>query len=77
MLATQIGDRFHSGVWLYGANSLGAALGAMLAGFVFVPAVGSSATIAVGAALLLIVGLSMAQAWRRRPVWLAVSFWPL
>jgi len=69
LLAMRLGDRFHSGVWLYGANSLGAAVGTMMAGFVLIPTIGSSATIVAGAALLLILGLSMAQAWRLRPVW--------
>lgn len=72
LLATHLGDRFQSGVWLYGANSLGAAVGALLAGFVLIPSIGSSATIVTGAILLLVLGLSMAHAWASRPVWLAV-----
>lgn len=72
LLATHLGDRFQSGMWLYGANSLGAALGALLAGFVLIPSIGSSATIVTGAALLLVLGLSMAQAWSSRPVWVAI-----
>jgi len=72
LLAMRLGDRFHSGVWLYGANSIGAAIGVLTAGFVLIPTIGSSATIVMGAALLLVLGLSMAQAWASRPVWLAV-----
>ncbi|MDT8384026.1 MAG: fused MFS/spermidine synthase [Gammaproteobacteria bacterium] len=72
LLAMRLGDRFQSGVWLYGANSLGAAGGALLAGFVLIPSIGSSATVATGAILLLVLGLSMAQAWTSRPVWGAV-----
>ena len=72
LLAMRLGNRFQSGVWLYGANSLGAALGTVLAGFVLIPTVGSSTTIVLGAGLLLMLGLSLAQAWASRPVWLAV-----
>ena len=72
LLAMRLGNRFQSGVWLYGANSLGAALGTMLAGFVLIPTIGSSATIVLGAGLLLVLGLSLAQAWASRSVWLAV-----
>lgn len=72
MLAARLGDQAQSGVWLYGANSLGAALGTLTAGFVLIPSIGSSATIIVGAALLLLLGIGMAQAWASRPVWAAV-----
>lgn len=72
LLAMRLGNRFQSGIWLYGANSLGAALGTLLAGFVLIPSIGSSATIVLGAGLLLVLGLSMAQAWSSRPVWGAV-----
>lgn len=72
LLAERVGNRYQSGVWLYGANSLGAAAGTMLAGFVFIPLVGSSATIVLGAMLLLVLGLVLAQGWASRPVWLLV-----
>lgn len=72
LLAMRLGDRFQNGVWLYGANSLGAAVGTLSAGFLLIPTIGSSATIIMGAALLLILGVSLAQAWSSRSVWLAV-----
>jgi spermidine synthase len=72
LLATRLGNRFQSGVWLYGANSMGAASGTLLAGFVLIPSIGSSATIVVGAGLLLVLGLTIAQAWASRAVWFAV-----
>ncbi|NOZ54382.1 MAG: spermine synthase [Gammaproteobacteria bacterium] len=47
--ATKIG-----GAWLYGVNSVGAAFGALIAGFVLIPVVGTNATIVIAAALLLL-----------------------
>ncbi len=72
LLAERVGNRYQSGVWLYGANSLGAALGALLAGFVFIPSIGSSSTIVLGAMLLLVLGLVLAQGWASRPAWALV-----
>lgn len=67
------------GMWLYGANSLGAALGAIIAGVVLIPIVGSAATVVIAAMMLLILGLTWAQS---RAAWLAVPLmmvaaWPL
>ncbi|MDP1637972.1 MAG: fused MFS/spermidine synthase [Candidatus Nitrotoga sp.] len=67
------------GVWLYGANSLGAALGAVVAGVVLIPVWGSAATVVVAASALLILGLTWAQS---RTAWLAVPLflmaaWPV
>lgn len=68
-----------AGVWLYGGNCLGAALGAIFAGVVLVPLVGSAATVVAAALALLVVGLLWAQP---RVTWLAVPLfliaaWPL
>jgi spermidine synthase len=58
-----------SGAWLYGANSVGAAGGALLAGFVLTPLVGSAATIVIAAIVLLALGLT----WSRfRFVWVSL-----
>jgi len=46
-----------SGGWWYGVNSLGAALGAMLAGFVLLPWLGSALSLCLAALLLLICGM--------------------
>lgn len=67
------------GMWLYGANSLGAAGGAALAGVLLIPMWGSAATIVVAAWLLLAMGLSWSH---RRMAWLAlpvamVAGWPV
>ena len=69
LLSSKVGNRFHSGAWLYGANSLGAALGALLAGFVLIPAFGTPATILIAATLLLVLGLTWAGS---RLAWLSV-----
>lgn len=79
LLAERLGDRYHSGVWLYGANSLGAAAGALMSAFVLIPAIGSSATIILGALILLVLGLSWGAgrwAWVSVPV-LAVAAMPV
>ena len=68
-----------AGMWLYGANSLGAALGAILAGTVLIPLAGSAGTVAIAAWLLLLFGLSWVEsraAWLTLPA-LAALAWPL
>ncbi|MDQ6981588.1 MAG: fused MFS/spermidine synthase [Mariprofundus sp.] len=55
------------GGWWYGANSLGAALGAMLAGFVLLSWLGSALSLCVAALLLLICGMRWVT---DRRVWL-------
>jgi len=69
LFAGRLGNRNQSGVWLYGANSLGAAAGTLLAGFVLIPVVGTSLTIISGAMLLLILGLWWSSS---RPAWVMV-----
>jgi len=46
-----------SGGWWYGVNSMGAALGAMLAGFVLLPWLGSALSLCVAAILLFLCGM--------------------
>ena len=67
------------GMWLYGINSLGAALGAVISGLILIPFVGSAGTIVVAALMLLIVGSVWAES---RVAWLAVPLlaalaWPV
>jgi spermidine synthase len=57
LFAKRLGDHYQYGVWLYGANSLGAACGALIAGFALIPMIGTASTVIVGAMLLLILGL--------------------
>jgi len=63
-----------SGGWLYGANSLGAAFGALMAGFVFIPWLGSSASPGLGALFLLLCGMRWVTDAR---LWLLVPLVPL
>ncbi|MDR0480533.1 MAG: fused MFS/spermidine synthase [Gallionellaceae bacterium] len=67
------------GMWLYGMNSLGAATGALVAGFVLIPLIGSAATVVVAGLALLVLGLSWTKrrvAWLSVPVFLALA-WPV
>ncbi len=79
LLAARSGGNAAHGAWLYGVNSLGAALGTLIAGFILIPAIGTPATIAVATLLLLTCGLALAQA---RRAWFALavvglSMWPV
>jgi len=68
-----------AGMWLYGINSLGAALGAVMAGLILIPLAGSAGTIVVAALALLIIGLMWAEsraAWLAVPL-LAAAAWPV
>ena len=69
LLNKLFGDSHISGAWLYGANSVGAAGGALLAGFMLTPLVGSAATIVIAALSLLVFGLIWG---RQRYVWLSL-----
>jgi spermidine synthase len=75
LLSARLGD---GGARLYGANALGAAVGALVAGFVLIPWLGTHGTIIV-AALLLFVGGMM---WARRKFWMSLPVllllaWPV
>jgi spermidine synthase len=79
LLNKLFGDSHISGAWLYGANSVGAAGGALLAGFVLTPLVGSAATIVIAALSLLVLGLTWGRiryAWLSLPL-LAVLAYPV
>lgn len=67
------------GLWLYGANCLGAALGAVAAGLLLIPIGGSTAAVVVAAIGLLMFGAIMSKLrtlWILVPVFLVVA-WPL
>ncbi len=73
------GSSVASGGWWYGANSLGAAIGALLAGFVLLPWLGAAGALIVASVLLLICGLRWVD---DRGVWLSVPVllllaWPV
>jgi spermidine synthase len=64
------GDQTHTtGAWLYGANSLGAAVGSVLAGFVLLPVLGTTATVVTAALALFVFGMVWSASPRH---WLAL-----
>jgi spermidine synthase len=67
------------GMWLYGANSVGAALGAVITGLVLIPHIGSAGAIVTAGMALLVLGLLWSRtpaAWLAVPV-LAAAAWPV
>ncbi|MFZ5592692.1 MAG: fused MFS/spermidine synthase [Pseudomonadota bacterium] len=62
LLSVRLGGHPGTGAWLYGANSLGAALGAVLAGFVLLPWLGTPATVCFAAVVLFVCGMVWADA---------------
>ena len=77
LLNKLFGGGHTSGAWLYGANSVGAAGGALLAGFVLTPLVGSAATTVIAALTLLILGLTWGRSryvWASLPVMAVVAY---
>lgn len=82
LLSTRLGDPARIAPWLYGANSLGAALGAVLASVLFIPWLGASGAICVAALLLFICGMFWSdnrRAWWALPVLIigALPVWNL
>lgn len=75
-----LNGRFNGGgMWLYGANSLGAAVGAVIAGLLLIPVLGSAGAVVVAALALLVLGLVWAKsrsAWLAVPLFLAAA-WPV
>jgi len=77
LFTARLDNRYQSGVWLYGANSIGAAIGSLLAGFVLIPAIGTASTIVLGAIILLTLGLTWSEhrrAWIIVPLLCASAF---
>ncbi len=60
-----------SGLELYGANALGAALGAILAGAVLIPWMGTAATLVMAALVVLLLGLTWHRPFKS---WMAPGF---
>ncbi len=58
-----------TGAWLYGANAVGAAVGAMVGGLILVPWIGTTALIGLAALLLFVCGMGCISS--RRPWWVA------
>lgn len=68
-----------SGAWLYGANSVGAAAGALVGGFVLIPWLGTAATLVAAALVLFMCGAALARSrwvFAAAPVLAAIA-WPV
>ncbi len=78
LLSARLGRDKSIGAKLYGANSIGAAAGALIAGFVFVPLLGTAGTIVLAALLLFISGMAWAaqRSWMASPLLLVLA-WPV
>jgi len=78
LLAARFDEHGDGGGWWYGANSAGAAIGALLAGFILTPWLGSAGTLAVAVMLLLACGMRWAKpiGWLAVPLLLAL-LWPV
>ena len=79
LLARRLGDQGYQGVRLYGVNSLGAALGSLLAGFALLPLLGTTATVALASLLLFVFGMmwtASRRVWVALPVLLLLA-WPV
>jgi spermidine synthase len=79
LLARRYGDEGSFGPLFYGVNSVGSALGGLLAGFVLIPLLGTPATLVAAALALFVAGCVWAPSPR---IWLAfplllVAFWPV
>jgi spermidine synthase len=79
LMANRTGNTSVSGVWLYGANSLGGAIGAIAACLVCIPLIGSAAMVVTAGLAIAALGLIWARA---RWAWLAFALmlmlgWPL
>lgn len=80
ILSGHLADRSGSlaGAWLYGANSIGAGIGAAIAGFALIPAIGTTGTLCLAALLVFIFGMYWCRPrapWLALPV-LAALAWP-
>ncbi|MFP5344043.1 MAG: fused MFS/spermidine synthase [Gammaproteobacteria bacterium] len=78
------GDDSGSGPALYGANSMGGALGALAAGLVLMPQWGAPATVCIAALLLLLCGavwmtpsVKHVAAWSAGGLLIAFAAWPV
>ncbi|MFC1750218.1 fused MFS/spermidine synthase [Pseudomonadota bacterium] len=78
LLARMFGNDKAAGARLYGINSVGAALGALVAGFVFIPCLGTTGSIVLASVLLFVSGMAWAdkRAWFALPLLVAVA-WPV
>lgn len=70
LLSHRLGEQVRNGPWLYGANAVGGALGALGTGFVIIPWLGTPGTLCAAAVLLFVCGMVWAST---RWLWLALG----
>ncbi|MGA7594029.1 MAG: hypothetical protein WCA64_02430, partial [Gallionella sp.] len=70
LLAGRFAGAEASGVWLYGANCLGGAAGAVIACLLLIPSIGSTGTVAIAGLAIASLGLLWVNS---RRVWLAIA----
>ena len=70
LLSHRLGEPVRNGPWLYGANAVGGALGALGAGFLLIPWLGTPGTLCAAAVLLFACGMVWAST---RWLWLALA----
>ena len=77
LLSARLGQDQTVGAVLYGANAVGAAAGALLAGFVLIPWLGTHGAIVLAALLLFVAGMAWAvrRSWLALPLMLALAGW--
>lgn len=67
LIAQQLDDKSLAVAWLYGSNAIGAGLGVILAGFVFIPFLGTTETIVLATLLMFSAGMYWSN---KRSAWL-------
>lgn len=76
LLCARLGNPRLTAPWLYGVNSMGAALGALSASVLFIPWLGAHGTVCVAALLLVVCGMvwrDTARLWWALPVLLMIA----
>jgi spermidine synthase len=77
ILSERLSNQIHAGAWLYGVNSIGAAIGALLAGFVLIPVLGTNGTVSLAAMMLLLCGLTWSNYPKARLVPVALGLFAI
>jgi len=79
ILASRFENANASGVWLYGANCLGGAIGAVAASLIFIPVIGSVGTVVAAGLIITALGLALDKSrlkWLLLVIMLGIA-WPL
>jgi len=69
LITEKMGNARGLGAYLYGVNSVGAAIGGLVGGFLLIPNIGTNGTIILAALILCVLGLTWAN---KKSAWFAV-----